>query len=292
MTNKSLSGLVRHGDLIRDPVKGVEFVPKPKHIAKPIEDFPHKDGDDLKGCVSMVEAPFKDQRGKIPDDLYRITVDTYYKEESADLTSLWSLKVWKMDNNFDTSFMGLPVAWYAGRPTRYEDNHDITFMLSELFNAKIQSEISGGGQSLVTYAKTRRKLHMLCNEPEMAHNKELASKSAGNSFLMNMAADRKRLGLMYLEDWHVKPRGIDENGNTILNIHRIYDLAFLREMRKFNPEKGNFDRISDAIVAMFEIKENYAIQIRTRKKSKKNFYNREFYGDGAYTEETGVTTAY
>ncbi len=291
LTNKSLSGLVRHGHLVRDPETGVSFVPKPKHVACPIEDYPHSQEGNLKGCVSMVERPFVDQKGKVPDNLYRITVDTYYKEEAEDVTSLWSLKVWKMDNNFDTSMMGLPVAWYAGRPTRYEDNHDITFMLSELYNAKVQAEISGGGQSIVTYAKTHRKLQMVCNEPEMAHNKELASKSAGNSFLMNMMGDRKKLGIMYLEDWHVKPRGVDENGNVVLNIHRVYDLAWLREMKKFNPEKGNFDRISDAIVAMFELKENYAIQIkRNIKKEQNSYYNRSFYGDES--QETGMTTAY
>lgn len=291
-TNKNLQALVRHGDVLRGE-DGPEFVPKPKHLARPIEDYPHNQDSNLKGCVSMLERPFKDVKGKVPDGLYIITFDSYYKEESEDLTSLWSFKVWKLDNNFSTSFMGLPVAWYTGRPTRYEDNHDLMFLLSELYNAKIQGEISGGGQSVVTYAKTHKKLHMLCNEPEMAHNKELASKSAGNTFLMNMAGERKKLGIMYLEDWHVKPRGVDENSKVVLNVHRIYDLGFLREMRKHNPAKGNFDRISDAIVAMFELKENYAVQVQRKIKDAQNdFYNRTFYSDEGSYGDSGVTSAY
>jgi hypothetical protein len=290
-TSTAIQAMVRYGFMVRDE-KGVDFTPRPKHVARPIEDYPHKQDELTKGCVSILERPYTDPRGKVPDGLYRITVDTYYKEESTDQTSLWSLKVWKLDNNVDTSFMGLPVAWYVGRPTRYEDNHDITFMLSEFYNAKIQGEIAGGGQSIVSYAKTHKKLHMICNEPEMAHNKELASKSAGNSFLMNMNGDRKKLGIMYLEDWHVKPRGVDENGKIVLNIHRIYDIGFLREMRKFNPEKGNFDRISDAIVAMFELKDNYAIQVKKKIKDAQNsFYNRKFYSDSE-AQDSGVTSAY
>lgn len=289
ITNKSLQGLIRHGKLIQGEA-GVEFVMQPKHIARPIEDFPHKQDGNIAGCVSMVQRPYVDLLGKVPEGLYQVTVDSYYKEESNDQTSLWVTRVWKLDNNFDTSFMGLPVAWYVGRPVRYEDNHDITFNLASFFNAKIQGEIAGGGQSIVNYARTRRLLHMLCNEPEMAHNKEIASKSAGNSFLMNMTTERKALGIMYLEDWHVKPRGLDESGNKILNIHRIYDIAFLKELKKFNPKLGNFDRISEAIIAMFMLKENYAIQIQSRIRTEaESFYDRSFYVE---EDSSDVSTAY
>jgi hypothetical protein len=296
-SNKELQGMVRHGQFYRnadapknDPHHGVEFNIQPKHIARPIEDFPHHQGENIDGCISIVERPYKDPQGRIPEGMYKLTFDSYYKEDSQDQTSLWSWKIWKMDNNLDPKFGNLPVAWCAGRPKRYQDNLDRMRMAMEYYNAKVQGEVSGGGQAVITDAKTYHYLDRICNEPEMVHNKELASKSAGNSFLMNMNDDRKRIGIMYLEDWHVQIRGLDENNNRILNVHRIYDIAWLREMRAFNPEKGNYDRISDAIVAMFELKENYANMIKQRR-AKSAFFNRQLYG-GSNSSTTGVTTAY
>lgn len=291
-TQRSLQGMIRHGNLISGENSGIEFEPLPKDVARPIEDFPHSqaEGSDLKGCVSMIERPYKNPLGKTPAGMYLITFDAYYKEESEDQTSLWSFKVWKLDNPHDSAFAGLPVAWYAGRPVRYEDNHDIMFKAQEMFNAEIQGEISGGGQSVFTYAKLAHKLHVLRHEPETAGNKEVASKGSKNAYLMNMTTDRKKLGLTYLEDWHMQPRGLDDKGNLIRNVHRIFDIAWLREMRKHNPEKGNYDRISDALVAMFELKESYAQRVKAAVEVEE-FYARELFG-GSAIEETGTVSLY
>lgn len=293
-TSKELQGMIRYGYVTRvpDTIKGapqVEFVPQPKHIAKPIEGFPHLQNGDLKGCCATIERPYTDQRGRIPDGMYLLTFDAYYKEDSEDQTSLYSFKIWKLDNNISTTFTNLPVFWYSGRPARYEDNLDILFMAAELYNAKIQGEVSGGGQAVITYAKTYRMLEMLKHEPMMAHNKELASKAAGNAYLMNMATDRKRLGMTYLEDWHVQIRGLDDKLQKILNVHRIYDIAWLREMFKHDPTKGNYDRISDALVAMYELKENYANQIQKRRKAS-SFFKKELFGTSV--ESTGIIQPY
>lgn len=287
----AIQGWMRYGKMIRTE-DGADFKVMPKHEARPIEDFPHKQSDDLTGCVTMIERPFKDSKGLTPPNIYKITFDAYYKEDSDDLTSLYSIKVWKMDNIHDPSFSNLPVAWYAGRPVRYEDNHDILFMLADYFNATIQGEISGGGQAVVTYAKLYRRMHQLCHEPEMMHNKELASKSAGNSYLMNMSPNRKALGITYMEDWHVEPRGINEKGQVILNIHRIYDIAWLKELRAFHT-KGNFDRISDGIIFMYEMKENYARVIKERRKARQFYSNKRIlFGGSAAGKDLGYTTAY
>lgn len=295
-SSKQLQGMIRHGQLTRNPDalkndghNGVEFNVQPKHIAKPIEDFPHNQRESMEGCVSIVERPYTDAKGRVPEGMYKITFDGYAKEQAEDQTSLWSWKVWKMDNNVDPKFGNLPVAWGCGRMSRYQSNIDRMFMAADYYNAMIQGEIAGGGQAVVTHAKTYRLLHKICHEPEMAHNKEIASKSAGNSYLMNMATDRKNLGLSYLEDWHVQIRGLDEKGIPILNVHRIYDIAWLKEMRKFDPTKGNYDRISDAIVGMFELKENYALQIKRRRKQRA-FWEKTHYAESTDTSET--TSAY
>jgi hypothetical protein len=262
-----------------------------KHKAKPIEGWPHKQNDDLKGCVSIIQKPYTDQNGNVPEEMYLLTFDSYYKEESEDLTSLFSWKMWKQANKIDPSYEDLPVAWFAGRRSNITEVIDLMFKAARLYNAKIQGEISGGGQAVVTHAKTYRLLHWLKNEPEMVHNKELASKSAGNSFLMNMHTERKKMAITYLEDWHMQMRGVDENGNPIYNIHYIYDRAFLEEMKKFNPDAGNFDRISDALVAMFELKERKAIIINTKKADRGFFKGRVLFG-GSPTAVYGTTTSY
>jgi len=193
--NKAMQAQIRYGYIVSGEDKQPEFVIQPKHKARPIEDFPHNQLEDLTGCVAMIQQPFKDPHGKTPDGMYIVTFDAYYKEDSDSAESLWSTKVWKLDNPWDPSFFNLPVAWYAGRPKNYADNHRITMQLADMYNCKIQGEIAGGGQSMVTYAKGVRKLHRIANEPEMMHNKEISSKSAGNSYLMNMTTDRKKLAI-------------------------------------------------------------------------------------------------
>lgn len=287
--NRDLQSLVRYGYVRPEAtaLNGIAFDVKSKSVARPLDFYPHKKGDILKGCVSMLEKPYMDEHGKVPDDLYLITFDAYAKEQSEDVTSLWSFKVWKYDNSYSQTFINLPVAWYAGRPASYNDNLDIMFMVAKLYNAKIQGEIAGGGQSVVSYAKLHRKLKYLCHEPEMIHNKEIASKSAGNSYLMNMSGDRKALGITYLEDWHTQPRGLDDKSNIILNTDRIYDIGWLQEMLKYTDD-GNFDRISDAIIFMYMQKENYAARVRKRRKSKE-FYERTLF-DGS--EQDSATEEY
>lgn len=302
----AVQSMLRHGRLIssESDKSGVEFSILPKLKANPIEIYPHiGTGQDIRGCFTMFREPFRDEMGYVPDDMYFITFDAYYKDNKVDktkkntdqdLTSLFSFKVWKVDSGSgDLDFVDLPVAWYSGRPQDLDEVYIQLFNAAKLYNAKIQGEISGGGQGVFNYAKTNRLLHLLFHEPEMLHNKELASKSAGNVYLMNMNDDRKKLGLLYLEDWHMKVRGLNENGGLIYNIHRVYDLAWLMEMEKFNPNAGNYDRISDAIVAMFMLKEKAAEAVKRRRKSKgKSFYNRSLYGADSSVEEEGSTSSY
>lgn len=279
-TDKGMQGMIRYGDLVVDEEaeSGIAFMPKPKIKANPIEDFPHaqSEGRDLSGSYATIQRPYVDQKGKVPDGMYLITFDPYAKEKAEDQTSLWSFKVWKMENPWDRSFVDVPVAWYAGRPTRYYDNHDLMFKAAALYNAKIQGEVAGGGQSVITYARERRLLHKLCNPPESLSNKENQGKSKAGEYLTDMPTDRKNLGITYLEDWHQQPRSANNKGIFTLNLNLVYDIAFLREMRKHNPVQGNYDRISDAIVYMFEKKQHY-IEMTKQRREKKEFYNRELF---------------
>ena len=291
-SSQAIQGLIRYGQLIRSSSEaslgGVEFVNQPREVAKPLLDFPHKSGDgsDLTGCVTIYEKPFLDHTGHVPPGIYQIVFDAYYKDDAEDRTSLFAIYVIKQDNPIDPSFNQLPVASYVGRPTKVNSCYEKLFMLAQYYNCTVQGEISGGGKGVLDYARQNRLLHKVEFEPEMVHNKELATNARNRAYLMNMTTDRKRLGMTYLEDWHTEIRGLDEQGNPILNIHKIYDIALLKEMRKAG--SINTDRISALIIMMFMLKENVTKRLNV-KKSANSFYERVLFGESV---QDGYTTAY
>lgn len=153
----------------------------------------------------------------------------------------------------------LIVASYVGRPKTQDDYNRNLFLLSEYYNAKIGFENDRG--EIIPYAKRHRKLHMLQEEFEMLDKKELQSRTVKRQYGMHMTAQRKRQGELYIRDWLVTPRGKDENGVVTLNLHKIYDLALLQELIKFN-HKGNFDRVMSLMIGMFHTRELYNSEVR------------------------------
>jgi len=287
--NKAIQALIRHGRIHRGD-KGPMFMPVFDDDFRPVIEYPHKHDDDLTGAITVYERPYLDQDGRTPFGLYSLVIDPYYKEESEDLTSLFVAYVIKHYNNVDSVSEGLPVASYIGRPLDLKYAYEQAFLLADYYGgANLQSEIAGGGQGIIDYARERHLIHRLEFEPEMLHNKEYSKPGRNQSIFMNMPTEKKRLGLTYLADWTRHVRGHTEEGKPILNIHRVYDLGLLQEMRKFNPEKGNFDRISSMVLAMFMLKEKVAEEAqRGDRESDDNFFNRELFG----AQMTGGSTTY
>jgi hypothetical protein len=288
-SSASIQALLRHGNLVSSDsvhaLGGVEFLPDPH--ARPITQYPHKQGDDLKGCVTICEKPYRDQNGKVPPGMYQVVFDAFYKDDADDLTSLFDIRVFKLENNIDNSYSNLPVAWFTGRP-KLARCHEILFNFCRYYNAKAQGEISGGGQSVLDYAKTHRVLQYLDFEPEMLQNKETASNLKNRAYLMNMSTDRKRMGMTYLAEWHMEMRGVRQDSTPIYNVHMIYDVGFLREMRKGGVR--NSDRMSSGIIAMFMLKQNIGKKIKASQ-ANRAFYERTLFSNGgALIEET--TTLY
>jgi len=285
LSQSAVGSLVRYGKLERcttpNSIGGVEFVPTSD--ANPILQYPHGQKDDLTGAVGVLERPWRDRLGLVPAGMYQIVFDSYYKDDADDLTSLFDIRVIKQDNPNDLTYSGLPVAWYTGRPKSLKTCHEILFMLADYYNCTVQGEIGGGGQGVVDYAKPRRLLHRVEFEPEMLHNKEMASNMKNRSYLMNMPTERKRLGMTYLVEWHKEQIGIDENGRPVLRLDRIYDLGLLRELRKGGIR--NSDRMSSMIIAMFMLKENIAKKIKVRKQDN-SFFDRELFTESNYAEQT------
>lgn len=295
LTSASVQALIRHGQLVRDPdnsdaLGGVTFVPQTVDVAKPILDYPHKHSADLTGCVTIYERPYRDLNGKVPPGMYQVVFDPYVIEDAVDKTSLFSIRVVKQDNLIDPSFAQLPVGGYDGRPTKLSRCYEILFMLADYYNCNVQGEIAGGGQAVIDYAKAHKLLHKVCFEPEMLGNKEqnTSAASKNRAFLMNMTTDRKNVGTTYLEQWHMEQRGITESGNPICNIHHIYDLGLLREMRK---GVGNCDRISAMIVGMYMLKNN-VVRLTQHKSETTGFFSNNHILFGGGVESHEKTTSY
>jgi hypothetical protein len=291
----TIQSLLRHGEFYRKENGDIEFMNMLKSEARPIENYPHTKDDNLEGCATVVEPPFRDAYGKVPKGLYKVVFDPYYKEESDDISSLFCCYVMKMYNNIDPVNEGMPVAWYRGRPQDLDRAYGFLFDFSEWYDADVQGEIAGGGQGVLDYAKRMHLLHRVCFEPESINTKEI-NKNRNRSYLMNMPTERKRMGLTYVIDWHKQHRSTDEKGNKHLTLHRYYDIVGIQEMRKFNG-KRNADTISTLIVAMYELREQVYQQEREHEEEaqKDSFYNRELFPSGdAYDPqlENATTTSY
>jgi len=277
-TNRAIQAILRYGELVSKTSEeggGWEFIIKTKAEAQPVEEYPHNQKGDLEGCITVVERPYLDQNLKTPEGMYEIVFDPFYKEESEDLTSLFACYVMKHYNNIDPINENTAVAWFVARPRDINRCYEVMSALDEWYNCKIQGEIAGGGQGVYDWYKRNKKLHKLQFEPESLMNREVTAKK-NRSYLMNMTTERKRMGLTYVVKDHMDQRGIDENGHAIFQIHKEYDIGYLRELRKFDGKK-NADRLSARIVWQFQRREKIE-QLIKEEENREGFYNRELFG--------------
>lgn len=257
-TDTVLQGFIKYGRLdyssSSEAVNGVEFFVMSKEQARPIDYYPHKNTGDLSGCVTIYEPPYITFEGKVPAGMYQIACDPYYKDDAEDRTSLWVTYVLKQPNQFNNNNYNTIVASYIGRPNKLNSAIETTFMLSNYYNCTVQAELGGGGRALIDYAKNRKIMNKIEFEPELHKGKENTF-TRNRSLLMNITGEVKKQGFQYFVDYHTDIRGENEDKTPILNLDKIYDVGLLQEMKKYN-DKGNFDRISAMIVAMFMLKEN------------------------------------
>jgi len=252
----NLHSLGTAGDLYYDSKGVVKF--KLNGDRKPILKYPHRKDDSITGAILVYEAPYRNNVGQVPMNMYVLCHDPYGQNQSADSTSLGSAYVIKRTNNISKPD-DMIVASYVGRPNTSDEYNRNLFMLADYYGCKIGFENDRG--EIIPYAKRHRKLHKLQEEFEMLDKKELQSKTVKRQYGMHMTEARKRQGELYIRDWLVSPRGKDEDGVYTLNLHKIYDPALLTELIKFN-HKGNFDRVMSLMIGMFHTKELYNAEVK------------------------------
>jgi len=251
----------------------VRITDNPDIIEKlsPILKFPtSKDAGE--GCIIMYEAPFT-RGGGVPDDLYYIANDPFAQSGGQ---SLGSCAVYKRVNKW-SSPDDIIVAEYHARPASTEEYDRRMFKLAEFYNAKIGFENDRG--DVLSNAKLMKKVHLLEPQFTLEYNNDLKDSPVARPYGMHMTESRKVAGAGYLNTWLRRLRGYDTNGKAILNLNMIRDPATLEELIAFN-YKGNFDRVSQMIIAMFYEKEmDFTERSIGEQEREDDFFNRRrFFG--------------
>ena len=265
---------VSNGILVRNENGVVNF--QPSREVKPILEYPMRSGTDETGAISILEAPFKDQDGKIPQGLYCIGHDPYATDKSSTSPSLGASYVIKRTNNFTNTLNECIVASYVGRPSSQDEYNRNIFMLAEYYGCKIGFENDRG--DIIGYAKRFKKLSYLEEEFEMLDKRELRSNVVNRPYGMHMTEARKSQGEIYLRDWLLEPILFDDEGNTTkLRLNTILDPALLQELIRFN-RKGNFDRAMALMISMYYLKELHHAEVAPRRTSPhSDFFDRDFF---------------
>lgn len=239
-----------HGKLVHKASSGLLNF-EPHGDAKPIINYPHRKDDDLSGCISIYEPPYK-VNGKVPEYMYIIAHDPYDHDSSTSMESLGAAYVIKRTNNMSITMNETIVAAYVGRPATQDEYNQNLFKLAEYYNAKIGFENDRG--DVIGYARRHRKLDMLQEEFEMLYKKELSSQAVNRNYGMHMTPKRKEQAEIYMRDWLNTVMNTYEDGSSKKVLHYIYDLALLQELINFRQD-GNFDRVSALMVGMYHQKE-------------------------------------
>jgi hypothetical protein len=244
------------GELYYSSANEVMF--RPSASLKAVTKFPHRKDADNTGAVVIYESPYRNAKQQVPRNMYVLCHDPYGQSKSADSTSLGSAYVLKRPNNISRPD-DIIVASYVGRPNSSDEYNRNLFMLADYYGCKIGFENDRG--EVIAYAKRHRKLHKLQEEFEMLDKKDLQSKKVKRQYGMHMTQQRKRQGEIYIRDWLITSRGKDSEGQSLLNLHKIYDPALLTELIKFNHD-GNFDRVMSLMIGMYHTRELYNAEVK------------------------------
>ncbi len=266
--------------MIVETSKGIEFktneqLKKEGHrVHEYIVDVPINTETDISGCIRMFYEPFT-INGVVPPGLYFITSDSVgIDKDKKELTikhSMNSFKVWLKDVDGITPFKGKRlVASFCGRFNTLQEYDRLLLNTCLLYNAMVLPEVNRG-ETLANF-KQWGKLSRILKDPRSLIEKGKYTSNAGFGMVIG-DGDTKLEGIRMLKEIIYEQLSVNEEEEPIYFLHYIFDLPFLLELQSFFLD-GNFDRMSDAILAAYQFK---AYDIRHKKdkdsKSKKDGYN-------------------
>lgn len=232
-----------------------------------ITDVPHNSKTDVHGCIREFYSP-------IPNDgsLYFISYDPYRvdknKEEVSTRNSLASFQVW-MRTNSKTPYMGKRlVASYCGRLDTMEAVDKLVLYACLRWNCKVLYEAGTG--ELVTNFKKWGYRDKLLKDPSSYINRSVDGPRITGYGIVIGDSDIKLEGMRMVRDFLYEVVGKTSDDTPIYRFNQIYDISFLLELDRFIFGR-NADRLSSAIVAMFEFrKDSLLLEREANSKSKTN----------------------
>lgn len=232
-----------------------------------ITDVPHNSKTDVHGCIREFYSP-------IPNDgsLYFISYDPYRvdknKEEVSTKNSLASFQVW-MRINSKTPYMGKRlVASYCGRLDTMEAVDKLVLYACLRWNCKVLYEAGTG--ELVTNFKKWGYRDKLLKDPSSYINRSVDGPRITGYGIVIGDGDIKLEGMRMVRDFLYEIVGKTSDDTPIYRFNQIYDISFLLELDRFIFGR-NADRLSSAIVAMFEFrKDSLLLEREANSKSKTN----------------------
>lgn len=277
-THPDHKGLVKHGSIYL--VEGTpQFELNSK--AKPLLFYPHNQAEPMEGCFSILESPISTEQG-IPANIYYVIVDPYAYDDVEDHTSLGAAYVYKRSSIHSVDGDML-VAWYVGRPSKVSIFQRNVFYLARYYNAKVQSELRGGGKSLLDFAKENNLLQYCDYRPAIFTTDKEELRLTQRPYFINVDPDLDKVAIEDLADWLMKERAAKIEGEEtryILNLEMIYDPALLEELIKYNPKSGNFDRLSAVRLLMLVRREFERQPVEEKADTNRNsVYNRPLFTD-------------
>lgn len=237
-----------------------------------ITDVPHNSKTDVHGCIREFYSP-------IPNDgsLYFISYDPYRvdknKEEVSTKNSLASFQVW-MRTNSKTPYVGKRlVASYCGRLDTMEAVDKLVLYACLRWNCKVLYEAGTG--ELVTNFKKWGYRDKLLKDPSSYINRSVDGPRITGYGIVIGDGDIKLEGMRMVRDFLYEIVGKTSDDTPIYRFNQIYDISFLLELDRFIFGR-NADRLSSAIVAMFEFrKDSLLLEREANSKSKTNNTDRK-----------------
>lgn len=217
-----------------------------------INDVPHTSKTDVHGCIREFYSPIPNN-----GDLYFISYDPYrvdkLKTEVTTKNSLASFQVW-MRVNKNTPYSGKRlVASYCGRLDTMEEVDRLVLYACLRWNAKVLYEAGTG--ELVTNFKKWGYRDRLLKDPSSYINRSIKGPDMSSYGIVIGDGDIKLEGMRMVRDFLYEIVGRTSDDAPIYRFEQIFDVSFLLELDRFIFGR-NADRLSSAIVAMFEFRKD------------------------------------
>lgn len=222
-----------------------------------IVNVPRKSHEHPHGCVRRFAIPLVDQNGKIPEGLYSATYDPVgVDKENKEITNKHShnsISIW-MNPHYLNNYKSALVCKFYGRPEKLSESDDIFFLMCRYYNVKGEGLVEVNRGETVSNARLKKCTYILQKEPVAVWDVK-AEQVEGTRYGITISSDTVKLDAvrLFAEELYTKI-GEDIYGNPILVLHTIKDMQSLLELKRWNSDGGNFDRVSEMILRGVQVK--------------------------------------